>query len=174
MFGKFRNDIKINQTIHFRVKRKEAVRRNYVRNTNIFYSFPQDYEDIESTTSNSPDVDRKTLQSEVNYSLPSTLNGSTKTSTGNGLLRFDSYKIPPNSTDKEAGKSLGAPPATTTYDGFSREAENETLNYFNGTEPEPIENGARDERKHGSETKTVTFDPSALYAKVIKEGKTKF
>lgn len=168
--------------MYFRVKRKEAVRRNYVRNTNIFYSFPQDYDDMENTRSESPVVARKPGISEEELSYieatkTPVLNGIPPSKASNGSVKFDSYRIkPPDITLDSKDDDEDVETVNAMYDSsYSHDTQNETISYFCGTENEPAESDHTDTtQRQLNATKSVSFDESALYARVVKEGKTKF
>jgi len=146
-----------------------------VRNTNIFYSFPQDYEDAESMTSKKADVTRETDYTEVEYAHPATptTNGHLVNQSVYGPVTFDSYRIKSadistDETDAELHVDL---PKHTEY---STDTRQETINYFNGVERAPSNDDVTGSQRHMNGNKSVTFDPSSLYATVNKEGKTKF
>lgn len=142
-----------------------------MRNTNIFYSFPQDYEDMESTMSKNPDDSKERDYSEVEYAHPPTptgasTNGHLVTQPLYGPVRFDSYRIkPPDITTN----------TETNYNiNFSQDTGQETISLYNGVERASSGDDISGSQKHVNGNKSVSFDPSTLYAKVCKEGKTKF
>ncbi|XP_045198984.2 mucin-5AC-like [Mercenaria mercenaria] len=164
-----------------RIKRKEKVRRNYIRNTNIFYSFPEDYSEAGNTLSeSSPEADRREpsfsniprsqlYESVGNPSPSSTLKKATSP------LYFDNYKIKAADSDgadvyEKDTHSFSRMPNDNSYVG---ETSNETIDFVNGVEnDDPLKVDSNSNIENGG--KSVSFDSSVYYAQVRKEGKTKF
>lgn len=161
--------------LSYRIKRKEKVRRNYIRNTNIFYSFPEDYADTGSTQSdNTPEVDRENssfpniagsqLYEDVRDSSPAPVHKSVS-----DPLYFDQYKIKSlRNENMKSDLNTSMPNDNNNYVG---ETTTETIVYFNGVENDEA---AKEDPGVESGGKAVTFDPNVLYAQVKKEGRTKF
>ncbi|XP_052812062.1 serine-rich adhesin for platelets-like [Mya arenaria] len=155
-----------------RIKRKEAVRRDSIRNTNIFYSFPQDLEDTESIqSSNAVSTPREATMFPADLFQPDPgTNKAPKESTV-GRLQFESY------TKEHVTKDLGIYSESNgefsrmPNDSFASETSEETIAFDNETVHIMPENG--DVKTSMNGVKSVSFDQNALYAKVIKEGKTK-
>lgn len=162
-----------------RIKRKENVRRNYIRNTNIFYSFPEDYNDAGSTKSDSStETDRRdstltTIPRSQRYESVGIPSPSSTLKKINSHLYFDELTIKAAAAETATGRYNTGPlscprlPNDNTYVG---ETSNETIEFVNG-----VANDTYKENKDiANGGKSVSFDPNALYAKVNKEGRTKF
>ena len=160
--------------IYFRIKRKERYRRNYIRNTNIFYSFPDDQKDsgdsqFDNTSTGTPERDNSLILTTNALYEPFKSNSSPY----RVCSEFDAekYVIKPhnnnNTTDVVPYSEDVYPPDS------SADTSNEFIDYVND-----VENEIDDQCESASDRQTdiklrVTFDPSTEYATVKKEGKTK-
>ncbi|WAR08990.1 hypothetical protein MAR_018948 [Mya arenaria] len=156
-----------------RIKRKEAVRRDSIRNTNIFYSFPQDLEDTESIQcSNAVSTPREATMFPADLFQPDlgTNIKAPKESTV-GRLQFESYTNEHVTKDQGIYSENNGEFSRMPNDSFASETSEETIAFDNETVHIMPENG--DVKTSMNGVKSVSFDQNALYAKVIKEGKTK-
>ncbi|KAL4233573.1 hypothetical protein ACF0H5_008254 [Mactra antiquata] len=160
-----------------RLKRKENVRRNYIRNTNIFYSIPEDFNETGSIKSDSPEVENNqaftSTSNDLLYDIVDNTRKDGHTTTLNGNLRIDQCKL---NTKAESNHETGNKYSNFSYGmptngAYSGETSNETINFVNDREKTDT---AIDNEVASNGVKSVSFDPSVLYAKVNKEGKTKF
>lgn len=155
-----------------RLKRKQTKRRNYIRNTNIFYSFPEDYKDTKSTRSETEEgyhfdiSPSRTVtvvpHQEVNYSPYSSFNNINKP------LFFE------NDMTETQLPSDPIPDQHSTVD----DTLNVNMNLYTRDHYKEIIDDENTEETGvwniENVSKTVSSDPSCYYAQVMKERRTKF
>jgi len=143
------------------------VRRNYIRNTNIFYSFPQDPDDTGSIGSN---MTGRTPRDGYEYAETGVKNSHSGPPSMepivNPLILTEHY-------DSSATNKLeDTPVGTAEYSRVLNDSltSEETIDFENASvyDAPPTARGAV------TPAKSVTFDPSAIYATVVKESRTKF
>ena len=161
-------------SLYSRIKRKKRIRQHYYRNTNIFYTFPDD--DLKDTGSTLSDCKSVETIEQDNTVIIGT-NGlyepfdGVESSRDQNQNTFDTSKyiiLPVGDDNSELGHSWD-----TNVDAGDNESENELS--VDTNERVNLENNNSDDVMSDSNgTKRVHFDPSELYASVRKESKTKF
>ena len=179
--------------IRFRVKRKEKYRRNYVRNTNIFYSFPEDLKDIGSTESDCKTAETiekdNALIIETN-AMFEPFDGVEKPYDTYSEFDMSNYIIEPSVSNSKIVLVSGdvySPESSTDSDNETNEGVyNANVDKDTRTDTSKVTTAKSDTKAGKDETvvtvpkksprknSRVAFDPTTLYASVNKEGKTKF
>ncbi|KAH3739059.1 hypothetical protein DPMN_045705 [Dreissena polymorpha] len=160
-----------------RMKQKESVRKNYIRNTNIFYSFPQDHEDTESTASNRH-ISGNHLNGNATAKIETSDNDTVQNSTV--ILTLKPEHSHPSLDLYGHHESTHNPLYEPFVDDrtsdsvanniYTPDTSSETIGFVNDS----MQGGGSIARRPAHATKSVTFEASALYAQIVKEGRTKF
>ena len=160
-------------SFYSRIKRKERIRQHYYRNTNIFYTFPDDLKDTGSTLSDCKSVETIEQDDTViigTNELYEPFDG-VESPRDQNQNTFDTGKyitLPVGDDNNELGHSRD-----TNVDVGNNESENGFSVYTN-LRLNLENNNTDDVISDSNGSKRVHFDPSELYASVRKESKTKF
>ena len=149
------------------MKRKEKIRQHIYRNTNIFYTFPDDLKDTGSTLSDCKSVET------IEHDDTVTIQANELYEPHDGV----ESQRDQNQNTFDIGKYIILPVGDDSIESSNSRHENIDDEDVK-TECSVNENGTSsntgDVISDSNGTRRVHFDPSELYASVRKEGRTKF